>query len=436
MKTSELEGAAAATSEVTVNRECDDDTLPNWGIHFHPAGPLFVDRNSLFFVRLSAEATRVALQLARTGDLGKAARLRAPGDPSAARVIEVELREALATHPVTASWLEGELDSGLRVTGSSRSFLPLSASLQLTNGCNLSCSFCYASSGPKMDDELDAGTWIDVVERLSAAGVAAVTLTGGEPTIARDFRSVLAVASLLIDSVDVFSNGLGWSSSLVDFVAACGNVRVQISIDGLDVTHDSLRGRPGAYRRSLQTISRLHDAGVPVMVSMTVTPANSSEVAAVAHEVAAAGATLFRAGATLPIGRAGAPGEDTWSVSEKLVAAQFDSLGSLPPSIEMLGWGSCGDASADVQQAEFGDSELPTEFLTPGFLHWHVRADGMVTPCQVDDQPFGDIRCEDMATIGSPERLEAARRQPRDCRCMSKVDEQEVTGERLYWMQQ
>ncbi|HWH00118.1 MAG TPA: sporulation killing factor system radical SAM maturase [Pilimelia sp.] len=388
---------------------------PSWGIHLQPAGGLLVERRSLYYVRLSGTAVELALQLARTGSIERTARVRAATDRRRPEDVRAELVAGLGGSPVTASWLDGALGGGVRVSGSTEAYLPLMAILQLTNRCNLSCSFCYASSGAAMPDELTADDWVRVLERLARAGTATVTLTGGEPTIARDFRRILATASALIDSVDVFTNGLHWSDDLIAMAAACGNVQAQVSIDGLAARHDLVRGRPGAYAESLDTIRRLSGAGVPVFVAMTLTPANVGDLAAVVTEVAAAGARLFRASRVVTVGRGDRTGFALTEEQTAAVLRQFRQVRGL--DIRVLAWDQCSDIGQELAGAG-----LPVEFLTPGYLSWYVRADGEVTPCQIEEQSFGQITAAPLEHLGRPDRLADVRARARGCRCIRRLN--------------
>lgn len=384
-------------------------------MHLQPTGGLLVERRSLYYVRLSGAALEVALQVARTGSVARTAQVRAVIDRRPPEEVEAELTESLGASPVTAAWLDGVLAGGVRISGSTDAYLPLMAVLQLTNRCNLSCSFCYASSGPAMPNELTADDWVKVLERLARAGTATVTLTGGEPTIARDFRRVLGTASALIDSVDIFTNGLHWSDELISMVAACGNVQAQISIDGLGVRHDLVRGRAGAYQESLSTIRRLSDAGVPVFVAMTVTPANYGDLAAVVAEVAAAGARLFRAGQVVSVGRGDRDGFGLTEEQRIDVLRQFREVQGC--NIRVLAWDRCSDIGE-----ELAGTGLPVEFLTPGYLSWYVRADGRVTPCQIEAESFGHITSEPLETLGQPDRLAGVRARAQGCRCIRRLN--------------
>ncbi|MFD9892014.1 sporulation killing factor system radical SAM maturase [Amycolatopsis sp. NPDC059027] len=392
-----------------------------WGIHLQPNGGIFVDRQSLYYVRMSGLALELALQMARAGSVAAVARLRSHLDNEPVETARRYIERLLGAHPVTESWLAGELRGGVKVSGSTAAYLPLNATLQLTNRCNLRCSFCYAGSGDPMPAELCAGEWTAVLERLAEAGTAAVTLTGGEPTIAAEFPRILAVASALIDNVDIFTNGLAWSDRLIEYVASCGNVRAQVSIDGRAEHHDLLRGRAGSYRRALSTIERLSSAGVPVFVAMTVSPANHGDVEPVIEDVAAAGALLFRAGATVPVGRGTDAGFVLTKDQVNAVVKQFTRVNERDLGIDVVGWDRCADPDQ-----EFAGAGVPVEFLTPGYLSWYIRADGKVTPCQVEETAFGDVRAEPFGRIGDPARLAVIRGEATDCACVRnlRIDEE------------
>ena len=384
---------------------------PSWVLHRQPGAAILVERNSQYYVRLSPEAVEIALLLARTGDLDRVAVIRAAPESSA------DLARQLAANPFTAAWSKGLLGNDLRVTGSSTAYVPLTCSLQLTNGCNLRCSFCYASSGPRYTQEMSAEDWLTTMERLAAAGVCSVTLTGGEPTVADRFCRILAAAGAYFMNVDVFTNGLHWTEEALRLAGALGNVRCQVSIDGSRSHHDDLRGRVGSHDASLRTIRQLREVGVAVTVAMTVTPANFTDVEALADEVAAAGAVMFRAGQVQDVGRGKASGFTLTDDQEAAVVAALQRAEARRPDLHIVRWDACETDAVRVA-AETGTT---AEFMTPGYLHWHVRADGWVTPCQIEETPMGHVLRDSIEDIGRPERLAEARTSAQSCRCIGDV---------------
>lgn len=375
-------------------------------IHLQPEGALMVDYHTMYYYRLSGIATQWALWLSRTSSLKKTADIWSS-------LVEYpftvdELSAALDQHPLTQSWKSGALRN-LRVTGSNSSYLPLSCTLQLTNRCNLACSFCFTRSGAPYPDELSTDQWIDVLQKLATHGVADIALTGGEARLVKGFNRILAAASSLFTSVHVFSNGLYWSETEAELAANLGNVTVQISIDGPPEIHDRLRGRKGAYSESIHCIRRLAGLGVPCVVAMTVNPDNFRGLQSVIAEVAEAGARSFRAGKTLPLGRGETGGFELTCQQYQEVCQELKSASAAWRDRLLIGeWDEDGTGC--------------TDFSTPGFLAWFIRADGIVTACQLEEVRLGHILDEPMSVIGSPERLAYARTHAVNCSCMSKVE--------------
>lgn len=55
-------------------------------------------------------------------------------------------------------------------------------------------------------------------------------------------------------------------------------------------------------------------------------------------------------------------------------------------------------------------------------MSWYIRADGQVTPCQIEDTSLGNVLKNSMQEIGSPERLMQAKRLAKQCRCIGKIE--------------
>lgn len=389
---------------------------PSWVLHLQPGGAVLVERHSQFYVRLTTEATEMALLLSRTGDLTRVgAVLAALGRRDGEGIAGLSRR--LEANPFTAAWPKGLLGDDIRISGSSVAYLPVTCSLQLTNGCNLRCGFCYASSGTRYPQELGPPDWLGVIERLAAAGVCSVTLTGGEPTMAAGFREILAAAGAYFVNVDVFTNGLHWTDDARRLAAALGNVRCQVSIDGRRAHHDDIRGRVGSYDSAMRTVRYLGDAGVPVSVAMTVTPESADDVGPLVDEVAAAGAVMFRAGRVQDVGRGDDEGFSLSPAEEDVVVVALREAAARWPGVHVVRWDVC-ETDADKVAAATGTT---AEFMTPGYLHWHVRADGWVTPCQIEEVPIGHILRDSIDDIGRPERIDEVKAVAKGCRCIRRV---------------
>lgn len=146
---------------------------------------------------------------------------------------------------------------------------------EMTGACNLHCKHCYVFQSDARRARPDLLT-LDVIERLARSavplGLKQCTFTGGEIFARRDVLPVLRGCAHHIDQLILFSN----LTLLTDeHVAALRDLPVRListSLDGLSETHDRFRGSPGAFARTLAALRRLRAVGIPVKVSVTVTP--------------------------------------------------------------------------------------------------------------------------------------------------------------------
>jgi hypothetical protein len=117
-----------------------------------------------------------------------------------------------------------------------------------------------------VSDELPADKWPAIIDRL---GVDCVHVIGVEPLLHQEFDKLVRAISPN-RSIVVTTNGWfidKWFEALKDY---CHEVIV--SIDGLQSTHDAVRGMPGSFERAIKGLTRLREAGKKVMVSSAVSP--------------------------------------------------------------------------------------------------------------------------------------------------------------------
>ena len=71
-----------------------------------------------------------------------------------------------------------------------------------------------------------------------------------EPTIAKGFKEILIAASAYLENVVLFTNGYVLPARIIQLIADLGNVSVQISVDGMEETHNRIRGGRNAFRKT------------------------------------------------------------------------------------------------------------------------------------------------------------------------------------------
>ncbi len=175
---------------------------------------------------------------------------------------------------------------------------------EITLRCNLACRHCGSRAGAARARELTTGECLRVVDQLAAAGVAEVSLIGGEAylrpdwdTIARAIADHGMMASMVI-------GGRGFDAGMAARARAAGVSHVSVSIDGLEEAHDEQRGVPGSFRSALEALRRLRAAGVEASVNTQINRRSIGDLEPLLELVAAERILAWRVQLTAAMGRA------------------------------------------------------------------------------------------------------------------------------------
>ncbi len=152
--------------------------------------------------------------------------------------------------------------------------------LLLTEKCNLNCKMCIR--GEKNECELSLSDIKDsgVTDELRGNDI---VITGGEPSLCRDFTLIASYLSTVANSVSICTNGIKNDYITKDFF--CTNIKLQISIDGIEDYHDNIRGL-GTYSCSFSTISKLEKLEIPYSIATVVNKNNAACMIKLAGELA------------------------------------------------------------------------------------------------------------------------------------------------------
>ncbi len=149
----------------------------------------------------------------------------------------------------------------------------------ITENCNCRCYFCsrYNLSmhlqEPNIDDCIRA---LDVLYKAYPSSK--LILSGGEPTISRNFLSILQYVSQKFEKVEIQTNG-----TFVKVVAdeikhyLNENVFLQFSLDGYGNEHDNIRGH-GVFDKVVENIKYFEEYCSHLSISTTVTPSNIKNI--------------------------------------------------------------------------------------------------------------------------------------------------------------
>lgn len=152
-------------------------------------------------------------------------------------------------------------------------------SLKITNECNLKCLHCSSDSGLPLRNELTLTEIRNLIDDLARIGVKRVTLSGGEPTIRKDFWDVLRYLDDADIQVSLFTNGFFLDRNFVGRLSEFSVSGVRISIDGgVPSTHDKIRVFEGSFSRAVNAVRLCREAGLMVIIVSVIMKNNFSEI--------------------------------------------------------------------------------------------------------------------------------------------------------------
>ncbi|MCW8132870.1 MAG: radical SAM protein [Planctomycetota bacterium] len=175
---------------------------------------------------------------------------------------------------------------------------------EITLQCNLGCRHCGSRAGPARAHELTTAEAFDVIRQLGDLKVREVTLIGGEALLRPDWDVLAKEIRRRGMHCSMVTGGRGLDASVAQRARNAGIENVSISIDGLEATHDALRGVKGSYRACLEGLRHLREAGVPGSVNSQVNTRSAGELFGLLDVLAAEKVWAWRLALTVAMGRA------------------------------------------------------------------------------------------------------------------------------------
>ena len=151
---------------------------------------------------------------------------------------------------------------------------PNEAVLAVTLGCNSRCTTCdlwKVKRGPEMKPEDYA--------RLPSS-LTHINLSGGEPYLRDDLPDIYGVIRDKFPKarIVISTNGL-MPERIEKMTGRMRGLAVRVSLDAIGPRNDEIRGVPGAYGRTMETLRRLSDLGVGDLgISATASKGNCGQL--------------------------------------------------------------------------------------------------------------------------------------------------------------
>ncbi len=141
---------------------------------------------------------------------------------------------------------------------------PLMMTWDLMNSCNLSCSFCSASSSRYKGKSIKLVDWERAINFIVSCNPIYLTLRGGEPSIHPHFEEILKQLSVWNGYLEIVSNGTGFSDEVVEILKIFhkDRLRVKISLDSSNEEINDANRSKQSYFYALRAIANLSKANI------------------------------------------------------------------------------------------------------------------------------------------------------------------------------
>lgn len=152
--------------------------------------------------------------------------------------------------------------------------------IELSQGCNLACGHCYASSGGGHRTAVSTEGYGRLLDEAAALGCGAVQLTGGEPLVHPDFLAVVDRALAHRMTVEVYSNLALLTDELADALAARKIELATSFYSDRAADHEAVTRVPGSFDATVAGIRRALARKIPLRVGVVLQGAGAERRAA------------------------------------------------------------------------------------------------------------------------------------------------------------
>ena len=175
----------------------------------------------------------------------------------------------------------------------------------ITDACDQRCKHCYIFSEghPRLVTTPLAqlkSTYAQIVRFCEKLGrTPYLYLTGGDLVLHPDFWTLLEMLRKDHTRFCIMGNPFHLSDEVCSRMRECGCVKYQLSLDGLEATHDAFR-KPGSFRATLAAIGTIRRSGMWCAVMSTVSRRNMEKIPALIDLAAQLGVDVYAAGRYCP----------------------------------------------------------------------------------------------------------------------------------------
>lgn len=206
---------------------------------------------------------------------------------------------------------------------------------ELTQACDLACRHCRASAQPNSDPgELTTAEGKGLLRQAAGMGTPIVILTGGDPLKRGDlFELVKYGADLGLRMATIPAATDLLTEEVVIRLKEAGLSQMALSLDyPRQELHDSFRGLPGAFAKTMKAVEWAHRHGMPLQINTTIHAGSLPHLEEMVELVDTLGVVFWEVFFLVPTGRGASLGGLTAAQCEKT----FDLLHQVQKRVDYL----------------------------------------------------------------------------------------------------
>lgn len=289
----------------------------------------------------------------------------------------------------------------------------------ITDECDQRCAHCYIYSENNLAP-VRSMSWEGLVGTLENCREMCVALnrkpyfyiTGGDPVLHKDFWRLLALLKSEKIPFSLMGNPFHLNDAVCARLRSCGCERYQLSIDGLEATHDAIR-KPGSFAATLEKIACINRAGLKSVIMTTVSGSNIGEITGIIDLVVEREVSIFGFARYCPTSR-----EKSAHMSPQayrgLLEACWEKYEAYKDSGTVFNlkdhlWSLFLYEKGLYSIPDGLDGETIYDGCNCGISHLTILPDGGVYACRRMESRVGDILTEKLADIFLGEKMDAYR---------------------------
>jgi radical SAM protein with 4Fe4S-binding SPASM domain len=222
------------------------------------------------------------------------------------------------------------------------------------------------------------------------------TVTGGEPFLRSDFSAILDALNQKGFDTYILTNGTLISRERARELVDLGVRGVQISLEGPEQIHDSIRGA-GSFAASMNGIQNIVSSGIELTLNTTLSEINAPYFMDMIKLASALGAQKLGFSRLVPSG--GGKQLISRMLSSTAVEDLYRKIFSINTGdLKIVTGDPVASQSRSPEQAAY-DSPVPSGGCAAGVSGLTIMPDGTVTPCRRLPIPIGNVRTDSLREI-------------------------------------